>query len=356
MSLDADIAIVGGGPAGLAAGIEARLAGFDVRLFEPEDPPIDKACGEGLMPAALDELGRLGVELPSGYPLRGVRYRHAEQATEAEGEFTGGYGRGVRRLELHRSLWRRAREVGVDVVADRVDEVEQGAEGVCVDGCLARYAIGADGLHSRIRRQLPFETDVREPRRWGVRRHVRREPRSSYVDVHWSSSGEAYVTPVGPETVGVALLSEEGGRFEELVAKFPELSAWLEGAEVVSEDRGAGPFHQSVASPVVGRTLLVGDAAGYVDALTGEGVALALQSARAAIAAIASGRPSTYAEEHARLSRAYRWTTRGLIWLTRRASVHGPLIELLDRVPGLFDASLRLLGGTRRTAGAPRGG
>lgn len=348
-SRDVDIAIVGGGPAGLAAGIEARLAGFDVRLFEPEEPPIDKACGEGLMPAALDELGRLGVEMPEGYPLRGVRYRHVDTSAEASGDFTGGYGRGVRRLELHRSLWSRARELGVEFVPSRVDEVEQDPKWVRVDDTRARYLIGADGLHSQIRRQLPFDVEVREPRRWGVRRHFRREPPSSYVEVHWAPDGEAYVTPVGPETVGVALLSEQGGRFDDLVSAFPRLERWLAGAETLSEDRGAGPFHQSVSSPVDGRTLLVGDAAGYVDALTGEGVALALRSSRAAVGAIASGRPSAYRAEWTRLSRAYRWTTQGLIGLTRSASVHRPLIELLDRVPGLFDASLRLLGGKRRS-------
>ena len=74
MTTDVDLIIVGGGPVGLSAAIEARLAGLSVALVEARDGAIDKACGEGLMPGAIPLLERLGVS-PAGMPLRGVSYR-----------------------------------------------------------------------------------------------------------------------------------------------------------------------------------------------------------------------------------------------------------------------------------------
>ena len=106
----ADLAIVGGGPAGLATAIEARLAGLSVAVLDRRRPPLDKACGEGLMPDAVSRLAALGVEV-AGRPFRGIRY--LDGATAAEGTFPGPPGMGVRRTALHAALVRRAEEVGV---------------------------------------------------------------------------------------------------------------------------------------------------------------------------------------------------------------------------------------------------
>src|SRR5687767_3628632 len=96
-----DVAIVGGGPVGLAAAIEARLAGLSVTVLEQRAGTIDKACGEGLMPGAIPLLQRLGID-PPGVDLRGVRYRSGSRTVEHR--FAGRPGRGVRRTELHRQL------------------------------------------------------------------------------------------------------------------------------------------------------------------------------------------------------------------------------------------------------------
>ena len=97
----ADLVVVGGGPVGLACAIEARLAGMDVVVVEPRDGPIDKACGEGLMPGALAALHRIGVD-PPGRPLAGIAYVRGD--ARVEHRFAERPGRGVRRTVLHLSL------------------------------------------------------------------------------------------------------------------------------------------------------------------------------------------------------------------------------------------------------------
>jgi len=343
-----DIAIAGGGPAGLAAGIRARERDLEAVVYEPREAPVDKACGEGLMPAALETLAELGVDRSQleGIAFEGVRYRDAADGSRAaEGVFPSGCGRGVRRLELHRALVDRAREAGVAFRDRRISEFEAREGCVRIGGTAVRWLIGADGLHSDVRSRMGLDGREFGPRRYGVRRHYRMAPWTSFVEVQWSGRGEAYITPVGPECVGVAILSEQGGRFDELVGAFPDLERRLHGIEPVSEDRGAGPFWHRAESPRKGRVLLVGDAAGYVDALTGEGIALAVETATAAVDAIAAGAPARYEREWRRRTRTYRWLTGLLVGVTRFRALQRPLIALLDRYPVVFDGCLEILGG-----------
>jgi len=99
--MTADLVVVGGGPVGLATAIAARLAGLEPVVLEARTGPLDKACGEGLMPGALAVLARLGVD-PPGVPLRGFRY--ADSRRSVEHRFPGPAGRGVERVALQRAL------------------------------------------------------------------------------------------------------------------------------------------------------------------------------------------------------------------------------------------------------------
>ena len=83
MTPDADLLIIGGGPVGLAAAIEGRLAGLSVIVVEPRATPVDKACGEGLMPGAVAALARLGVD-PQGHTLTGIRYLRGAHTADDE--------------------------------------------------------------------------------------------------------------------------------------------------------------------------------------------------------------------------------------------------------------------------------
>src|SRR5271168_2759439 len=113
MPRSTDVFIVGGGPAGLAAAIALRKKGFRVTVADGARPPIDKACGEGLMPDTLAALADLGVFLDArdGFAFRGVRFLEGTCAIDAS--FPGGGGLGVRRPILHKKMIERAAAVGV---------------------------------------------------------------------------------------------------------------------------------------------------------------------------------------------------------------------------------------------------
>jgi flavin-dependent dehydrogenase len=256
----------------------------------------------------------------------------------AEGRFRGSPGWGIRRIDLHRALLRRARESGVEAFWG-VRAIALREDGVDTDRGLfpARWIVAADGLHSRLRRQAGLDAAPARRRRYGVRRHFALEPWSDFVEVYWSEGCEAYVTPVGPRRVGVALLWSGGkGSFDRLLARFPVLRRRTDGAPVESEDRGAGPLEQRVRAVVRGNLALVGDASGYVDAISGEGLALAFHQAFAVVEAIEQGNLGAYAVAHRRLNRLPGIMTRLLLWVERHPRLRRRLIGALAADPALF--------------------
>ena len=122
----------------------------------------------------------------------------------------------------------------------------------------------------------------------------------------------------------------------------------LRGVCAVTEARGAGAFGLRPDAVRDRRVLFIGDAAGYEDALTGEGIAIALTSAVAAVDAIAAHQPTSYEARYRSKSRQWRWATRALLGMTRPRCVHRPLIRLLRAAPTVFDGALGVLGGGAR--------
>ncbi len=165
---DADLLIAGGGPGGLAAALHARRQGLSVIVAEPRESPIDKACGEGLMPGGLAELSSLGVD-PAGLPFHGIAYVGAHHRAEAR--FRSGPGRGVRRTTLHAALAARAKEQDTEWISTRIDRVDQDARGVMAAGIRAKWLVAADGLHSAVRRAVGIRAVAGTPRRYGLRWH-----------------------------------------------------------------------------------------------------------------------------------------------------------------------------------------
>lgn len=346
---DADLLVAGGGPAGLATALYAARAGLSVIVLDPRPAPVDKACGEGLMPGGVRALDALGVQ-PRGMPLSGIEYADLA-GRRARAPFRAGCGLGVRRTELHSALAEAADAAGAERRRSRVTGgIRQDGDGVTAAGLRARWLVAADGLHSPVRRSLGIPVRRRTPHRFGLRRHWRVPPWTDAVQVVWGPHGEAYVTPVGPELVGVAVLyrpgrhgaPEDGGAgcYEALLRGFPPLAERLAGAHPAGGVRGAGPMRQQPARRVVGRVLLVGDAAGYEDALTGEGLSLAFAQAEAAVAALTDGAPEAYARRWTRLTRRYRLLTRGLLLATAPASTRGLLLPCAAAAPGLFAAAV----------------
>jgi flavin-dependent dehydrogenase len=349
-----DVLVVGGGPVGLAAAIHCTLAGLSVTVAEPRAAPVDKACGEGVMPAAVRRLAALGVR-PDGHPLRGIRYLDA--AHQADAPFRRGDGLGVRRTVLHAALAARAAALGIPVIPARVTAFERHGGHVAAAGVEARYLVAADGLHSTIRRVLDRGTPGqpgRGPRsplpRYGLRRHYHVAPWTDLVEVHWAPRAEAYVTPVSDDVVGIGLLFDRphhagphvdepaGGDFAARLSGFPALRDRLGGAAPASEVRGAGPMRQRVRRRVHGRVLLVGDASGYVDALTGEGIGVGLAQAEALARCLAAGRPADYERAWRRASGpAWRFTA-GLLWSRNQPFLGPRIVPAAQRFPWLFAA------------------
>ncbi|HSM49819.1 MAG TPA: FAD-dependent monooxygenase, partial [Thermoanaerobaculia bacterium] len=216
----------------------------------------------------------------------------------------------------------------------------------------ARWVVGADGLHSAVRAWVGLARPPLPRRRFGVRRHFRIPPWGDRVEVHWGEGCEGYVTPVGPELVGVALLwdgewqgSRLPGGFDRLLARLPALATRLQGAPVEGPDRGAGPFGQRARAVARGRVLLVGDAAGYLDPLTGEGLSLGFAQAWALAAALSAGDPARYRVAHRRGGRRARAITRLALFASAHPGLRRRVVAALAADPGLFSRLLGLLTG-----------
>ena len=331
-----DLCIAGGGPVGLATALYAARAGLDVVVREPRPGPVDKACGEGLMPGAVADLAALGVD-PAGHRIAGIAY--LDSGHRVETDFRHGEGRGVRRTVLHSALADAVVTAGVKVETRSVESVDTRGDHVLVDGERFAYLVAADGLHSPIRRRLGLEQPAGRHRRFGLRSHVAVAPWTPYVEVHWSRTSEAYVTPVADDLVGIAVLTDSSRPFPDLLAEHPLLAERLGGAEW-QRVRGAGPLRQRSSRRTFGRVLLVGDAAGYVDALTGEGIALGLAQARAAVDAIKVGRLKDYEAAYSRLGRRHDLLTKALLASSRIAPVRRAIVPAAARLPRVFGAAV----------------
>lgn len=310
------VLIVGGGPVGLATAIEATRQGLHATVIEPRTGPVDKACGEGLMPGALRALQTWGID-PPGRPLRGVRYQSGSR--HIEHRFPDNPGRGVRRLTLHQAFERAALKAGVDQVIDQVTTLHHHDSGVSLELRSGEtfhgdYVIGCDGLHSGIAKSQGLHVDrpTSTSSRYGLRQHFAIEPWSDLIGVYYSDLAEVYVTPVGDNEVGIAILGPQGLSFDHAVASVPEVAERLAGATPTSSLRGAGPFPQKTRARTRGRVLLVGDSSGYVDAITGEGLRVGFAQAKQAISAVKAGIPRAYEASWRVATREFRLLTQGL--------------------------------------------
>jgi flavin-dependent dehydrogenase len=343
-SVDVDLLVVGGGPIGLATAVEGVLAGLSVAVVERRGTPVDKACGEGLMPAARTALDRLGV-VAAGREFVGIQY--VAPGRDALARFRRGPGLGVRRTALSAALSARADVVGVKRLDVAAGTPTLRPDGVELAGVTASWLVAADGLHSPLRRALGLhqEPPPRTRARYGLRRHYRMTPWSDVVEVHWSGRAEAYVTPVAEDLVGVAVLGPgDGTRFDDWLEEFPRLRKRIAGAEPASAVRGAGPLRQRARRHVSGRALLVGDAAGYVDALTGEGLSVGLACARELVRCVVEGRPEDYERAWRRATRRYRVLTGALLFAAQRSPLRRTIVPAAQRLPWAFERIVDQLG------------
>jgi flavin-dependent dehydrogenase len=382
----ADVVVVGGGPAGVAVALGAARRGLEVVLVDRARFPRDKPCGEGLLPTAVTALARLGLLAEvrrHAYRIDGVRFivpggPSAEHAfVDAAG--APAYGLGAQRRALDALLLDAARaEPGVTVLegVEAVGVVRRGDGAVCgltttLGPIGARVVVGADGLRSRVRALIGLDAQSPSPSRLGLRLHFDlgdgpELPRCVRVLV--APDVEYYLTPVARRRLQVAVLGSQrafariGLSAASVRAHVQGQIEGLDGARAVAVDRplGAGPLRQRTRGVVRDGALLCGDAAGYVDAITGEGIGLALAGGLAAAEALAAaaqlhaGREPLPARALAGYARAHRALVRdadrltALVlacaarpWLARRA------VAVLDRHPALFAHLLAVQAGGR---------
>jgi flavin-dependent dehydrogenase len=350
----AKLVIVGGGPAGLATAICAAQRGLSAVVVDKRGLPLDKPCGEGLMPGGVAALAGMGVEIAADERAPFVGIRYVDGDVVAEGRFADGPGWGIRRTTLIEAMVARAQALGVELhYGCTAGGWHRTAGGVLLQTAAGSIAasvlVGADGLHSRVRRDTGLGVRWRGPQRFGMRRHFPVQPWSPFVEVYWGDAVEAYVTPVGPHRIGVAFLwSGRHRTFDDLLKCFPTVHARLSAAIPETEPRGAGPFRQGVRQRYGEGVVLIGDAAGYLDAITGEGLTLAFRSARALAETIACGHPlRAYDRAYRRLSRSYYHLTTVLLALASRPRLRRLAFQSLARWPGLFDRLLAVHTGER---------
>jgi len=355
---ETDVFVIGGGPAGLAAAIAARRQGFEAVVAEPAEPPIDKACGEGIMPDGVAAARALGIHLEDGgaRPFRGVRFREGALAVEAE--FPTGCGLGIRRTALHQLLVNHAEAAGVRLAwGTRVLGLAAGGAETGEGPVRARWVVGADGGDSLVRRWAGLDDLVSYSRRYGFRRHFRCEPWTDFMELHWGGACQLYITPVSDSEVCVALLSADPRlRLDDALPRFPELQRRLRGAEASSPERGAVTASRRLRRVSRGNVALVGDASGSVDAITGEGMCLLFQHAAALARAMAAGDLSAYQAAHRRAGRRPRLMASLLLRLGRQNSLRARALRALASRPPLFGRMLAMHVGELPVAGFAAGG
>ena len=368
------VLIGGGGLTGSALAIQLGRLGFSVELFERARFPREKPCGEGLMPAGVAAIERLGLNAREGAPFEGVRYHFREHIVEGRFPVVRGLprlGRGLRRRELDNALFELAKRTpNVKVRTRAVVEaplVEGGrVVGLIVNGTPRHgdLIVGADGARSQLRHTLTLDLPARR-KRVGVCTHFRLTsgkavPRS--VDVYLGRGYELYVTPLpGGEVLVAALAGAEAlnGRLEDQFRRWcgaqQHLAEQLEGAERTGDLLAISPVSGRARQRFLPGFVLLGDAAGFTDPITGGGMTQALLSAELL---------SQYLARHARAAsehwlaefdrereaslRNYRWLTTLVLWLTKHQAPLGMALEAMRRLPNLFSHLLGVAGSARQ--------
>jgi flavin-dependent dehydrogenase len=339
-----DVAVLGGGPAGLAAALALRQRGCSVALYDARYPPIDKACGEGLMPESVRLLQGLGITLGSedGAEFAGISFH--DESSAAHGAFSSGKGLGVRRTRLHSRMAARAVEMGIALHWGAVVRALPG-NGFAAAGSPihANAFVIADGLCSALAAAAGFREQRCSSTRYASRQPFRCAPWSNSVEVHWGRHEQLYVTPVGEHEVSIALLtSDPRRRVCDALPEFSEVAWRLANAAATSSVRGAVTRTRTLREVLRGNVAVLGDASGSVDAITGEGLLSAFRQARALSDALAAGKLERYAAAHQRIARNPRRMARLLLLLDRHPRLEKHFTAALANRPESFAALLRV--------------
>lgn len=380
------VVVVGAGPAGSSLAIRLARSGLTVQLLDRAVFPRFKPCGEFISPECLPLLAELGVldqvRAAGAHVVRGMRLYGFERKVEGyygrsrpTGREAPEEGLALRREILDNLLLEQARRTtGVEVVEGfrvtdlLVEDRVRGVVGQTREGerreIPADFTVGADGLHSRVAAALGLRRRVRWLQKYALVSRYRGVPAEPVGEVHLFPGG--YFAGCGVDeglfTLNLVVGREPipGGKpalerfFDARAASHPSLGPRLRQARRIDPVRVIGPLAATTARQVVDGAALIGDACGYVDPVTGEGIYFALRTA-ALLAEVLPSALVTGRTEAAALAAypARRRRELGRRFFMARALQRGmrsPLLTrgfmaLLSRSPGLMDWLVERTGG-----------
>ena len=349
-SRDCDVLVIGAGPAGSAVATALAASGREVLLLERSAHPRPKACAEYASPRIAEELRLLGLPRDrwrgDALPLTGMRVIRGNDAVEIRYRDASGprTAWGLDRLIFDAVLAAHATDRGARLLERAAFDEPVWTDGR-VSGALVRtpdgqravtcrWLIGADGARSRVAARLGVERRVLAPRRLGMVAHYEGDPElADHGEMHIGRGWYVGLAPLagGRLNVGMALpldgriRGSARERFQAGIDGIPAVAARLRGLKQLTPIRGASPIGQRVARAAGPGWMLVGDAAGFIDPFTGEGIYRALRSARAAAEALAGG--DLGAEDRYRAARRRAFAAKdALTWLVQGMLASPPLM------------------------------
>jgi flavin-dependent dehydrogenase len=340
-----DVLIVGAGPAGTVAGAVLARAGARVRIVDRAVFPRDKLCGDTVNPGTLATLNRLGLASgidTCGLPVEGMRLTGANGAI-VEGRYPRGQiARALLRRHLDWMLLQDAVAAGAQfepcvavrrplIDMGRVTGVRAGGKGWECD-LHARLTIAADGRRSALAFNLGLATHPARPRRWAIGAYVETSGPSisspALGEMHVRSGRYIGIAPVPGGLTNVCLVKPWrpgdralGNPREALMgelARDPLLRDRFAGARLAGPPAVLGPLAVDVRDAAIEGLLLAGDAAGFVDPMTGDGLCFAIRGAELAAHSALTALEHGWTGVHSRLAYQRRLTFAGK-WRFNRA-------------------------------------
>ena len=338
LNIGTDVIVIGAGPAGIATAIAASQRGLRVIVLDARTPPIDKPCGEGLLPQGVAALSALGIYLNSdiAIPFTGIRFADEESSVYAD--FPDATGFALRRVRLHQLLVERATQVGVTFLwGTRVTDVNSRSINAGGKQIAYSWLVGADGQDSTVRRWAKLGPRHVGRKRFGFRQHFRIPEWPNIVDAYWSKHCQMLTTPTGAREVCVVALSRDSHlRLDQALPLFPVLAERLRDATPITRELGEVTSLTQLPAVTRERVALVGDASGTVDAITGQGLSLSFQQAIPLAEAFERGDLTHYESAHRRIAAAPVMMSRLMLIMERNVWARRRIFRLFQSTPSLF--------------------